>query len=123
MNNNERPRKAGIHVILSSLATAEQVASRMRYASAAAELAVSTTVNKDEKTTLSVNHKAQEVNEKAIQLVKLFNESFQLTIENIQSVAEEFKSTDEAIGNQFDEMFPLMENMRNFQTYRKAKNG
>lgn len=116
-------RKVRMQVILSSLETAEQIASRMKYASAATQLAVSITVNKDEKTTLAVNYKAQEVNEEAIQLVRLFNESFQITIENIQSAAKEFKSTDEAIGNQFDEMFPFVENMRNFHTYRKAKNG
>lgn len=110
-------------MILSSLETAEQIASRMKYASVATQLSVSATINKDEKTTLTVNHKAQEVNEEAIQLVKLFNESFQITIENIQSVAKEFESTDEAISNQLDKMFPLVEKMWNSHTYRKAENG
>ena len=110
-------------MILSSLETAEQIASRMKHASVATQLSVSATINKDAKTTLSVNHKAQEVNEEAFQLVKLFSESFQITIENIQSVAKEFESTDEAIGNQLDKLFPLMENVWNSHTYHKAKNG
>lgn len=49
-------------MILSSLKTAEQIASRMKYASVATQLSVSATINIDEKTTLTVNHKAQEVN-------------------------------------------------------------
>ena len=51
--------------------TAEQIASRMKYASVATELSVSATINKDEKITLTVNHKAQEVNMEATQLRKV----------------------------------------------------
>jgi type VII secretion effector (TIGR04197 family) len=116
-------RKVGIGMIINSLETAQQVASRMKYASIATELAISTTINKDEKTTLTVNYNAQNINKEAIQLVKMFNEAFQITIQNIQSVAEEFESTDKALGNQIEQMYSLVEMSRNFDTYRKAKNG
>lgn len=94
----------------------------MKNASNTINDATQTTINKDNQTTLQVNHKSQEVNEEAKQLAEMFHQSFLTTLQNIQSVAEEFERTDEDISNQINGS-PIMDGVRDWKTYQNAKKG
>ncbi|WP_442961214.1 TIGR04197 family type VII secretion effector [Pseudogracilibacillus sp. SO30301A] len=110
-------------MIQSSLKTAEDIASEMGNASDAIQTAVSKTIPNAEKTTLAVNAKAQEANQEAIKLARLFNQCFQETIENIHKVAKEFERTDQEMGAAINRLLPINEALRDLNTYQKAKNG
>ncbi|WP_106496545.1 TIGR04197 family type VII secretion effector [Lentibacillus sp. Marseille-P4043] len=69
--------------------TADQIATRMGNASDAIQQATDKTISKDERTTLTVNQKAQDINQQAKELAQQL--TFQQTIQNIQLVAEEFE--------------------------------
>lgn len=110
-------------MFISSFANAKQIATKMQNASDAITNATSTTILKATNTTVTVNTKAQEANEEAIQLARLFNQSFQTTIQNIQSVASDFERLDEDLGNGFAGPFFISEYMNDFKTYNNAKKG
>ncbi|WP_420489011.1 TIGR04197 family type VII secretion effector [Neobacillus vireti] len=112
-------------MIQSNIQSAQQIATRMGSASDAIQRATGTPIKKDERTTLIVNMKAQEINQQAMQLAQLFNQSFQQTIQNIQSAAKEFERTDKELENNFHQWSPFSynEKIKDSETKFKAKNG
>ena len=114
--------KGGNYLILFNFDSAEKIATTMKNASNTINDATQTTINKDNQTTLQVNQKAQEGNEEAKQLAEMFHQSFLTTLQNIQSVAEEFERADEDISNQINGS-PIMDGVRDWKTYQNAKKG
>jgi type VII secretion effector (TIGR04197 family) len=90
-------------MIQSNLSNAEHIATLMGQASDAIERATQQTINMADKTTLTVNERAQTANQQAIELTQAFNKAFQQTIQNIQSTAEEFERTDSQLQHMFDQ--------------------
>lgn len=103
--------------------SAQEVATKMGEASDALKQATSVPITKADKTTLTVNTKAQEANDEAIKLADLFLTHFQQTIENIQSVAKEFERTDEELEGAIKGLVPHFGNSEDKKTYERAKNG
>jgi len=112
-------------MIESSLNSAEEVATKMGQASDAIEEATQKTINRTERTTLTVNKRAQSANETSKDLTKEFQLVFQQTIDNIQHTAEEFERTDNEQRDQFNiEMpHPYIKDTGDAVTYGRAKNG
>lgn len=109
-------------MIQSNLQTAEQIATKMGSASRSIQNASSQTITKAKRTNLIVNGKVQEANKQALKLIRIFNESFQQTIENIHSVANEFERADIELQDNFDQLLPN-NYLEDWRTYAKAKNG
>jgi type VII secretion effector (TIGR04197 family) len=91
-------------MIRSNLETTEQIATKMGNASDSIQRAANKKITKAQQTTLAVNGKAQEANEEAIKLARLFNGAFQQTIRNIHSAAKEFERTDQELQNKFEQL-------------------
>jgi len=102
---------------------ARKVATKMANAAEAVQHVTNLRVIKDDKTTLSVNKKAQEANDEAILMGQMFFTAFQKTIENIESVAEEFKRTDEELDQSINGLFNFSGILDQIHTYNKAKRG
>ncbi|MGY0692060.1 TIGR04197 family type VII secretion effector [Virgibacillus sp. FSP13] len=103
--------------------TADQIATRMGNASDAIQQATSNTISKDERTTLTVNQKAQKTNQQALELAQQFNQAFQQTVQNIQLALKEFERTDIELQNNFEPLLPINDAVEDMNTYNKAKNG
>ncbi len=89
-------------MIIINFYTAEEIATQMNNASKLIENAGSKSFVIDDRTSLAVNSKAQEANKQMIELVKQFNEAFQITIKNIQLATEEFRQKDQEIKEKID---------------------
>ncbi|WP_164217375.1 TIGR04197 family type VII secretion effector [Virgibacillus sp. YIM 98842] len=89
-------------MIQSNLGNAEHIATLMGQASDAIERATQKSLNTADKTTLTVNERAQTANQQAVDLSQAFNQAFQQTIQNIQSAAEEFERTDSQLQQMFN---------------------
>ncbi|MCR6111556.1 TIGR04197 family type VII secretion effector [Bacillus sp. A301a_S52] len=109
-------------MILSNLQTAENTATKMGQASNSINRATSKKFSSDDMSTLEVNSKAQEANQQLLKLAKLFNDSFQITIQNIQATAEEFQRKDNEINLGITQSLPLTNYLKDRITYNKAKN-
>jgi type VII secretion effector (TIGR04197 family) len=110
-------------MILSHFHTAEDIATQMSNASDSIQHAISKSYSADNRTTLTINSKAQEANNQAIELANLFNEAFQTTIKNIHSAAAEFQRLDHEIGTKINQSLMVTELLKDTNTYMKAKNG
>ncbi|MBN9901390.1 MULTISPECIES: TIGR04197 family type VII secretion effector [Bacillus cereus group] len=85
----------------SNFQTAEQIATQMRNASDTIQSAINRSITKANRTTLTVNSKAQEANQQALDLTKQFCAAFQQAVDNIHSVANEFERMDNELQNTF----------------------
>ncbi|MCU4930891.1 TIGR04197 family type VII secretion effector [Bacillus cereus] len=85
----------------SNFQTAEQIATQMRNASDTIQSAINHSITKANRTTLTVNSKAQEANQQALDLTKQFCAAFQQAVDNIHSVANEFERMDNELQNTF----------------------
>ncbi|MED1092068.1 TIGR04197 family type VII secretion effector [Bacillus paramycoides] len=85
----------------SNFQTAEQIATQMRDASDTIQSAINRSITKANRTTLTVNSKAQEANQQALDLTKQFCAAFQHAVDNIHSVAKEFERMDNELQNTF----------------------
>ncbi|ANC22881.1 creatininase (plasmid) [Bacillus cereus] len=85
----------------SNFQTAEQIATQMRNASDTIQSAINRSITKANRTTLTVNSKAQEANQQALDLTKQFCAAFQQVVDNIHSVANEFERMDNELQNTF----------------------
>ncbi|HHT7155663.1 TIGR04197 family type VII secretion effector (plasmid) [Bacillus thuringiensis] len=85
----------------SNFQTAEQIATQMRNASDTIQSAINLSITKANRTTLTVNSKAQEANQQALDLTKKFCAAFQQAVDNIHSVANEFERMDNELQNTF----------------------
>ncbi|MFV1455958.1 TIGR04197 family type VII secretion effector [Bacillus mycoides] len=85
----------------SNLQTATQIATKMGSASDRIQSATSRSITKATRTTLSVNSKAQEASQQALDLTKQFSVAFQQAVDNIHSVANEFERMDKELQNIF----------------------
>ncbi|WP_426952530.1 TIGR04197 family type VII secretion effector [Bacillus mycoides] len=85
----------------SNFQTAEQIATQMRNASDTIQSAINPSITKANRTTLTVNSKAQEANQQALYLTKQFCAAFQQAVDNIHSVANEFERMDNELQNTF----------------------
>lgn len=99
---------------------ANQIATKMEVATDFIHHATNRKIIKANRTTLTVHTKALEANEEMIKLTKLFNQTFQETIDNINSVTKEFERTDHDLQLYFNQLSDLS---KNISTYRNAKNG
>ncbi|SFI02043.1 MULTISPECIES: TIGR04197 family type VII secretion effector [unclassified Bacillus (in: firmicutes)] len=88
----------------SNFQTAGQIATQMETAANTIQSATSRSITKSERTTLSVNAKAQEANQQALELTKQFYSAFQQAVSNIHSVANEFERMDNALQNNFSQL-------------------
>lgn len=89
--------------IQSNFQKAEQIATQMGTASDAVQSATNKAITKSERTTLSVNAKAQEANQQALDLTKQFYMAFQQGVNNIHSVAQEFVRIDNELQKNFSQ--------------------
>lgn len=110
-------------MIQSNLKTAEKIATEMEKAREANERAINKTLQSANKTTVTVNLKAQEANQEAVKLVRHYNQSFQQTIEKIHSVAKEFERMDKELDDSINQLMPINEALQDLYTYKNAKNG
>jgi type VII secretion effector (TIGR04197 family) len=110
-------------MIESNLASAEEIATEMGQASDSTERATQRTINRADRTTLSVNQQAQSANELAKELTQSFNQVFRQTIQNIQLTAEEFERTDNELQNIFGTGLHPSPYFEDVITYQRAKNG
>ncbi|ENQ3107750.1 TIGR04197 family type VII secretion effector [Bacillus cereus] len=78
----------------SNFQTAQQIATQMGNAADTIQSATSRSITKSSRTTLSVNSKAQEANQQALELTKQFYSAFQQAVNNIHSVAQDFERMD-----------------------------
>ncbi|MEI4801985.1 TIGR04197 family type VII secretion effector [Bacillus sp. FJAT-51639] len=78
----------------SNFQTAQQIATQMGTAADTIQSATNRSITKSSRTTLSINSKAQEVNQQALELTKQFYSAFQQAVNNIHSVAQEFERMD-----------------------------
>ncbi|WP_242274694.1 TIGR04197 family type VII secretion effector [Bacillus cereus group sp. BfR-BA-01310] len=85
----------------SNFQSAQQIATQMRAASDTIQSATNRSIKKATRTTLSVNSKAQEVNQQVLDLTKQFSVAFQQAVDNIHSVANEFERMDNELQNTF----------------------
>ncbi|MFP3415277.1 TIGR04197 family type VII secretion effector [Bacillus sp. SIMBA_074] len=85
----------------SNLQTATQIATQMRNASDTIQRASNRSITKATRTTLTVNSKAQEANQQALDLTKQFCTAFQQAVENVHSVATEFERMDNDLQKTF----------------------
>ncbi|WP_144467139.1 TIGR04197 family type VII secretion effector [Bacillus toyonensis] len=85
----------------SNFQSAQQIATQMRAASDTIQSATNRSIKKATRTTLSVNSKAQEVNQQVLDLTKQFSTAFQQVVDNIHSVAKEFERMDHELQNNF----------------------
>ncbi|MEN1938420.1 TIGR04197 family type VII secretion effector [Paenibacillus sp. 102] len=85
----------------SNFQTAKQIATQMRAASDTIQGATNRSIKRATRTTLSVNSKAQEANQHALELTKQFCSAFQQAVDNIHSVAQEFERMDNELHNTF----------------------
>lgn len=88
----------GNGTIKSDPVLAGRIATEMRAASSSLTSASGYSFSYAHQTSLSINHEAQTANDDVKQLATSFNEAFLKTIENLQSVEEEFTKTDQNIG-------------------------
>lgn len=86
----------------SNIKTAEQVATLMGQADLSLQKVIGKSLNPAIRTTLSGNGKAQQVNQKLIQIVQQFQVSFEKDAENIRSVAHEFAANDAELKKNFE---------------------
>lgn len=105
----------------SNFQTAEQIATQMGMASDAIQSATNKSITKSERTTLSVNYKAQEVNQQALDLIKQFYVAFQQGINNIHSVAQEFERMDNELQKNFNHSSFRKDFLADMGTYANAK--
>ncbi|EEL19793.1 TIGR04197 family type VII secretion effector [Bacillus toyonensis] len=85
----------------SNLQTATQIATQMRKASDTIQSASNRSITKATGTTLTINSKAQEANQQALDLTQQFWTAFQREVDNIHSVAKEFERMDHELHNTF----------------------
>lgn len=85
----------------SNFQTAQQIATQMRASSDTIQGATNRSIKRATRTTLSVNSKAQEANQQALELTKQFCSAFQQAVDNIHSVAQEFERMDNELHNTF----------------------
>ncbi|MGG0726908.1 TIGR04197 family type VII secretion effector [Bacillus paramycoides] len=85
----------------SNFQSAQQIATQMRAASDTIQSATNRSITKATRTTLSVNSKAQEVNQQVLDLTKQFSVTFQQAVDNILLVANEFERMDNELQNTF----------------------
>ncbi|HFR4222250.1 TIGR04197 family type VII secretion effector [Bacillus cereus] len=85
----------------SNFQSAQQIATQMRSASDTIQSATNRSIKKATRTTLSVNSKAQEANQQALDLTKQFSAAFQQAVDNIHLVAKEFERMDHELHNNF----------------------
>ncbi|ENQ3108403.1 TIGR04197 family type VII secretion effector [Bacillus cereus] len=85
----------------SNFQTAEQIATQMGTASDAIQSATNKSITKAERTTLSINAKAQEANQQAFDLTKQFYSAFQQGVNDIHSVAQDFERMDNELQKNF----------------------
>lgn len=86
----------------SNIKTAEQVATLMGQADLSLQKVIGKSLNPAIRTTLSGNDRAQQVNQKLIQVVQQFQVSFKKDAENIRSVAHEFAANDAELKKNFE---------------------
>lgn len=79
-------------------------------------------VTKAEKTTLSVNERAQMANDELVKCMELISTTFEKAIDNIHSVAEEFGQTDVELDSSINELLDHS-GWDKWRTYERAKNG
>ncbi|MEH7047808.1 TIGR04197 family type VII secretion effector [Bacillus pseudomycoides] len=85
----------------SNFQSAAQIATQMRAASDTIQSATNRSITKATRTTLSVNSKAQEANQQALDLTKQFCAAFQQAVDNIHWVANEFERMDNELQKNF----------------------
>ncbi|CAG9611826.1 hypothetical protein BACCIP111899_00998 [Bacillus rhizoplanae] len=85
----------------SNFQMAGQIATQMGTAANTIQSATNSHITKAERTTLSVNYKAQEANQQALGLTKQFYDAFQQGINNIHSVAKDFELMDNELQQTF----------------------
>ncbi|SFC32313.1 type VII secretion effector, SACOL2603 family [Bacillus sp. 491mf] len=85
----------------SNFQTAEQIATQMGTASDTIQSATNKSITKAERTTLSINAKAQEANQQAFDLTKQFYSAFQQGVNDIHSVAQDFERMDNELQKNF----------------------
>ncbi|PEA56054.1 TIGR04197 family type VII secretion effector [Bacillus pseudomycoides] len=85
----------------SNFQTAGQIATQMGSAADTIQSATNRSITKSSRTTLSVNSKAQEANQQALDLTTQFYSAFQQAVNNIHSVAQEFERMDNELQNIF----------------------
>ncbi|PEA56069.1 TIGR04197 family type VII secretion effector [Bacillus pseudomycoides] len=78
----------------SNFQTAGQIRAQMGTAADTIQSATNRSITKSSRTTLSVNSKAKEVNQQALDVTTQFYSAFQQTVNNIHSVAQEFERMD-----------------------------
>ncbi|MDP7981487.1 TIGR04197 family type VII secretion effector [Bacillus multifaciens] len=85
----------------SNFQTAGQIATQMGTAADTIQSATNRSITKSSRTTLSVNSKAQEANQQALDLTTQFYNAFQQAVNNIHSVAQDFERMDNELQNIF----------------------
>ncbi|PEJ41540.1 TIGR04197 family type VII secretion effector [Bacillus wiedmannii] len=88
-------------IFQSNVQKAEQIVTQMRLASNAIQNATNKSITHATRTTLTVNSKAQEANQQALELTRQLIAAFQQSIDNIQSVATEFERMDNELQKNF----------------------
>lgn len=92
-----------IHILLQD---AEAIANKMGYASDSVDHASGKFYQMATKTTLAVNTESQSAHGELIKLSKEFNTTFNQTIEQLHSVASEFKRTDAELHDSMNQLLP-----------------
>lgn len=105
----------------SNFQTAEQIATQMGTASDTIQSATNRSITKSERTTLSINFKAQEANQQALNLTTQFYSAFQQGIHNIHSVAKEFERMDNELQKNFHNSPLIKDHLTNMTTYVNVK--
>ncbi len=89
-------------MIESEKQAAERIATEMRSALEKMNEASGRTVSYAERTTLAVNEEAKSTFQEMKNVVTSFNQAFQQTVNNLQSVEEQFQATDIELQRNFD---------------------
>ncbi|CAG9611991.1 hypothetical protein BACCIP111899_01163 [Bacillus rhizoplanae] len=105
----------------SNFQTAEQIATQMGTAADTIQSATNRSITKSERTTLSVNSKAQEANQQTLDLTKQFYAAFQQGVNNIHSVAQEFERMDNELQKNFNGSPFMKDPLADMTTYANAK--
>lgn len=103
--------------------SAEAIATKMENASDSVLSATAKTFTTADRTTLDVNQSAQASHQKTMELTELFQQEFQRLIQDIHSVASEFKRTDAEMDQSLQKLIPFSDLSKDSNTYNKAKNG
>ena len=100
--------------IQSNSQKAKQLAGQMGLASDVIQRAINRSITQSNRTTLTINSRAQESNQQAMQLTRQFHTAFQQVINNIHSVNNEFERMDNELQKSFNHA-SLVENYPPFR--------